>query len=244
LRRLMSGVEPTAPDGEFAIFVIGDLNANSPRIELSSPRTGIFVAESYQYLNYWPDDYNLPLVDSAPRHTHTSLPRLFTWRSLTSGNTQRLDYIYYQQSRLTKGKSFVLDTGSMPSAFLTENELEKLDSRASDHLLLIADFRKRTVDYSWEAEDPEVPGWIESRWMGWMYQYLEDVHFSTLHGTIFSQVSDDGIWIWDEHLGWWFTQARLYPYAYRQSPASWIYFYPSPNPPRYFFDYLTNSWGP
>jgi hypothetical protein len=167
---------------------------------------------------------------------------LYTWRSLSSGNTQRLDYIYYQQSRLTNVGAYVLETESMPADFLESNGLESLDSRESDHLLMIADFRKRQVDYAWEAQDIDLPGWFHSRWMGWVNQFGENDYYSPLHGYLYGKPGPSGVWLWDPQLDWWFTQADLYPYAFLQGSGTWIYFYPGATSPRWYFDFASGEW--
>lgn len=244
LRSLLNGSRPDAPEGAFTVFITGDLNANSPKLELASARTGTFVDPAFQDLNYWTDAYRLPMVDAAPRHTHALLPRLFTWRSFSSGTAQRLDYIFYQQSRLTRRKAYVVDTQSMPAEFLEQNGLLVADARESDHLLLIADFAPRQVDYIWLAEDTAVPDWIHSRWLGWFFHLDPTVLYSPLHGFLFSHLSEDGVWFWDDELGWWFSSTALYPYAYRAESGSWIYYQLSADPIRSYYDFAEARWIP
>lgn len=242
LRSLLNGSRQDAPETEFTVFLTGDLNANSPKLELASPRTGTFADPELQDLNYWTDDYRLPLVDVAPRHTHPVPPRLYTWRTTTS--TQRLDYIFYQQSRLTRRKAYVVDTQSMPADFLEQNGLFAADARESDHLLLIADFVPRQVDYAWLAEDTDVPGWIDSRWLGWLFHLDQSFLYSPLHGFLFSHLSEEGVWFWDEELGWWFSSTTLYPYAFRLESGSWIYFQLPAGPLRTYYDFSQARWIP
>ena len=244
LRSLLNGSRSDAPSSEFTLILTGDLNANSPKLELSSPRTGTFSDPAFQSLNYWTDDFHLPLVDAAPRHTHTDLPRIYTWRSLESGNTQRLDYIYYQQSRLTMKKAFVVDTQSMPVEFLERHGILAADARESDHLMLVTDFAPRQVDYAWLAEDTDVPDWVHSQWFGWLYQVDDSLFYSPLHGYAFAQFTANGAWLWDPVLGWWFSSSAIYPYAYRAATGSWLYFRLSPVQPRAYFDFSTGQWSP
>jgi exonuclease III len=244
LRNLLNGSRPDAPETDFTILVTGDLNANSPKLELSSPRTGTFVDPVFQGLNYWTDDYRLPLVDAAPRHTHPVLPRLYTWRSFQSDTRQRLDYIYYQQSRLTRRNAFVVDTQTMPAEFLSRYGLQFADARESDHLLLIADFTPRQVDYAWLAEDADVPGWLYSQWMDWLFQIDKSLYYSPLHGFFYSRWDENGMWLWEEELGWWYSSSTLYPYAYRLATDSWLFFRLTPAQPRTYFDFSEELWIP
>jgi hypothetical protein len=242
LRRLRDGSEPFGPAGEFTVFFIGDLNANSPKIELSAARTGKFADPAFSAMDFYPDDYRLPLVDAAPRHTHRQ--RLFTWRGLESGNTQRLDYIYYQESRLTLRNAYTVNTETMPADFLLANNLTASDSRASDHLLMIADFSPRQVDFAWAAEDAPSPGPFLSEWFGPARQLSPQWFHGDGFGFFHARPGPHGVWLHDDGLGWLFTHAALYPFAFREQGRSWIYLLPGDTGTPAYFDYATGTWRP
>lgn len=240
LRRLRLGEDPTAPEGDFMVFATGDYNANSPKLELTGLRSGTFSRTSQQSLNFWPDDYERPLTDAAPRHTHRN--RISTWESLTSGNTQRLDYLFYPETRATKMRSFTLETSTMPLEFRSEYGLAINDSRASDHLLLIGDFRPREVDYIWQAIDHIEDGWFHSEWFGPVYVYEMPFAYHALHGPIYAETGEFGVWIWDTELGWWYTHGLYYPFAYLTDHAGWVYFGSGESGQRRYYDYGQSHW--
>lgn len=240
LRRLRLGEDPSAPEGDFMVFAVGDYNANSPKLELTGLRSGTFSRTSQQMLNFWPDDYERPLVDAAPRHTHRN--RISTWESLTSGNTQRLDYIFYPETRATKMRSFTLETSTMPLEFRSQYGLAINDSRASDHLLMIGDFRPRVVDYAWQAVDHIEEGWFYSEWFGPVFVYEMPFAYHAYHGPIYTQSGEFGVWIWDTELGWWYTHGTVYPFAYSVEMESWVYFGPDDEQQRRFYNYAESIW--
>ena len=60
----------------------------------------------------------------------------------------RLDWLFYSPDQLTLQRSFALWTPDMPADVLAAVGLHASDSRASDHLALVADF-------TFEPESPE-----------------------------------------------------------------------------------------
>lgn len=241
LRLLIRGEETTAPAGAFAIMVLGDLNANAPQPELTTVRNGWFSNAALRPLNFWPDArHDRPLVSVSPRHTHSR--RLFTWRSPTTAGTQRLDYIFYEESRLTNRRSYAVDSTTMPAAFLEQHALSLLDTEASDHFLLIADFAPRSIDFGWWAVDHVEAGWFHSRWLGWLFRQGGAFHFSPLHANVHALPAGDGFWIWDAALGWWYSRGELYPFAYIAEPGSWSYFGTAADGARIIFNYSEARW--
>ena len=65
-----------------------------------------------------------------------------TWRSLTNGRfpSGRLDTVMYSPGKLVHQNGFVLDTVQLSQAERQALDVRKMDSRASDHLMLVADF--------------------------------------------------------------------------------------------------------
>jgi endonuclease/exonuclease/phosphatase family metal-dependent hydrolase len=240
IRRLRLGLEPNGPQRDFALFAVGDFNANSPKPELTQLRTATLANPSPQSLAFWPDAFGRPLVDAAPRHTHRQ--RIATWQSFTTSSSQRLDYIFYPETQVTKQRSFTVETATMPAAFLTEHGLQALDARVSDHLLMIADFRPRVVNYAWEAVDHIHNGSFYSRWFGHLQVMHMPFVWSEFHGILYPLPGEHGVWLWDPHLGWWFSGSHLYPFAWVRDRASWVYFDRSAADERRFYDFGTQSW--
>lgn len=240
VRQLLAGTHPLGYADPCTVLVIGDLNANAPKFELTTARAGRFFDNSRRPLNFWPDAYARPLVDAAPRHTHTR--KMSTWRSLDSGNTQRLDYIYYQESRLTRKRAYAVETADMPAAFRTAHGLQPDDARVSDHLLLIADFQPRAIAFAWLAADHLVDGWFHSRWFGPVYRYGGGFHHHPVHGELFPMAGEHGVWCWDPQLGWWYTHAAIHPFAWRAADADWIYFHPGADGARMYYTFDSGTW--
>lgn len=241
-RSILMGEDAFSPEGEIALFVVGDLNANAPKPELTAARTGRFNQPARQTLNFWPDRFGLPLVDAAPRHTHRR--SLATWKSITTSNTQRLDYILYPQSFVTLTRAFTIDTTTMPTSFRLSYGLGAADSEASDHLLLVADFRKRRISFAWEAEDVTEGNRLYSRWFGPLYIMGQNWFYSDVHGFVWAHANEGGVWIHDPELGWWYTHANLYPFAYENSTGEWIFFdtLPGNGKERAFFRFKEGRW--
>ena len=65
-----------------------------------------------------------------------------TWRSLNNGRfpSGRLDTVMYSPGKLIHQNGFVLDTVQLSQAERQALDVRKMDSRASDHLMLVADF--------------------------------------------------------------------------------------------------------
>ncbi|MCC5807284.1 MAG: endonuclease/exonuclease/phosphatase family protein [Opitutales bacterium] len=244
-RNIMRGNDANSPVGEIGLFIVGDLNANAPKTELTAARTGRFTQPALRSLDYAPDRHGLPLADAAPRHTHRR--SLATWKSITTSNTQRLDYILYPQSRVTLKRAYTIDTTSMPLDFRQPYNLVRTDSDTSDHLLMIADFAPRRIDYAWEAEDPVVTDWFHSRWLGSVHIYGGDFYYSRRHGHVYAHAGESGVWVHNQDLGWWHSNALAYPFAYRNDTRDWIYFRPADDvgaKVSAYFDFSANEWIP
>jgi endonuclease/exonuclease/phosphatase family metal-dependent hydrolase len=72
---------------------------------------------------------------------HLGAPEVFTWGSEHSAFPPSLLDLLLHSRELTRRKGFVLDTRQLDDAALGLNQLRQSDSLASDHLLMVADFR-------------------------------------------------------------------------------------------------------
>jgi hypothetical protein len=242
VRALRRGEVPDGPpDPHFALLFVGDLNANAPKPELSAARTGRFALPHNQHLNFWPDPFGQPLADAAPRQTHRR--RIATFRALTSGNFQRLDYLYFTDSLLSKQRAFVFDSAILPFAWLEPLGVLALDSRVSDHLLLVADFAQRPLHAAWHAGTHALDSAFVSRWFG-PVDLLPGSGFirSPRHGILWSVPSFNGLWMWDPGMGWWFTYPASYPWVFAPAYDRWLAFASDPDGTRLIFDPLNNRW--
>ncbi len=70
--------------------------------------------------------------------------------------------------------------------------------------------------------------WIYHSTLGWLYAY----------GT-----STDSIWFWDAQMNaFWWTSRTTYPYLYRASDGSWLYYQEGSSNPCWFYNFNTGRW--
>jgi hypothetical protein len=75
---------------------------------------------------------------------------------------------------------------------------------------------------------PSPNGWLFHTNLGWVYAVSEDEH---------------SIWIWDETLGWYWTNSNIFPFLYVHSANGWYYLNTSlSHHERSFFDYSSARW--
>lgn len=242
VRGILNGEDPHSPGGEVALFIVGDLNANAPKPELTAARTGQFNRAGLRHLNFSPDRFGLPLADAAPRHMGDRA--LLTWKSITLDYGQRLDYIFYPESRVTRKRAFALDTTTLPLDYRQANGVTLADSNASDHLLLIADFQKRRISHAWEAVDPGTDlDWFDSRWLGPTWIQGDGVYHNGRHGLLNVEEGAGGLLFYDSVMGWWFSNSTLYPFAYHFTDGDWLYFSAVPEANvLWVYRYKTGDW--
>lgn len=133
-----------------------DLPVNTP-ISFSGDMNLVGYSEQYftivngtvsDTINYgnggFPDWDNSPFTDQISFQHDRNVAA--TWRDI-SNNTfpgdfppGRLDFIFFTNSVMSVDKSFIISTENMTPSSLEENNLNWNDSRASDHLPVIADY--------------------------------------------------------------------------------------------------------
>jgi exonuclease III len=244
LRRLLSGRDPLGPpDANLAVFAIGDYNARPPMPELSNLRLGRFHDSGRHALNFRLDAYDLPLADVAARHVHAQ--RLYTFTSQGTSRTlarPRIDQILYSPSHLTRRRAYVVDTYAWPDGLLAAYGLQRNDTQHSDHLPVVADFQPRALAAAWNAVDHYEDGWFHSRWLGPLYDFGASFQYSPLHGPLYTHPGPHGIWLHEPALGWWFSDAERYPYAWLDAATDWIYFAGDAAGDRRYYDYAAGAW--
>ncbi|MFP6886131.1 MAG: cadherin repeat domain-containing protein, partial [Opitutales bacterium] len=70
-------------------------------------------------------------------------------------------------------------------------------------------------------------GWINHESLGWMYP---------------APASGNGIWLWQEELGWAWTNRGIFPYLYVQRDSSWHYFFGRVDGRVVLYRYADNEW--
>ena len=87
--------------------------------------------------SFAPDWDNTALADLHPLHFQR--PHTFTWRG-NSFFPGRLDYVFYTDSVLKIGRSFVFDTVELPLTTLEKYNLREMDApNTYKHLPLVVD---------------------------------------------------------------------------------------------------------
>jgi len=116
---------PKQPDVKPGIVMVGDYNLVGSRTPVD-----LLAIKEITGLANWV----LP---------HLVGESIITWRGglRSSFAPGKLDYSLYSADRLTPKNGFVLDTERLSQSELNQLALEKTDSSASDHLLMVADFQ-------------------------------------------------------------------------------------------------------
>ncbi len=83
-------------------------------------------------------------------------------------------------------------------------------------------------------------------WLGW-FGYFNEVHFPWIyhnqHGWWYSNAdATDALWIYTMDMGWVWTRDSLYPYIYRRSDTSWLWYQPGSSAPRWFYNLSAGQW--
>ena len=84
-------------------------------------------------------------------------------------------------------------------------------------------------------------GWFESSWFGNFYGNAGGWTYHLNHQWIYlAETSNGGLWIYDDSLGWLYTEKGVYPYLLRNSNGHWIYDLSTPSE-RKFWDATDQS---
>lgn len=141
------------------IVIMGDMNLVGLNRQVKTLLEGDIEDEATYGEDFIPDWDGTPLEDAKP--SNPGLPTTFTWYSENSAfSAGRLDYIVYSNSVFELGNHFSLHTKSFPQDKLDLFSLERDDTfNASDHLPLVADFRRpQTTSFH---TGPDIPNQAE-----------------------------------------------------------------------------------
>lgn len=139
-RDLLAGRGPFPLDPRAPAIFLGDFNLVGFRRQIEALRDGVFV-DPANGPPFSPGRERGSLATVPLRHTHRRLA--YTWRNDDSEFPPgRLDWIFYTSDTAEPVRSYILDTTTAPTEVLTGWGLEPDDTlRASDHRVLVADFR-------------------------------------------------------------------------------------------------------
>jgi uncharacterized protein YkwD len=114
----------------------------------------------------------------------------------------------------------------------------------------------QTVRYTVTVFDPAVAGgpWSGAadlgggwRWLSWFGSFnvsSEPWIYHAQHGWLYTLgTSVSNMWFWDVEMGapWW-TSDTLYPYLYRSTDASWLWYLLGTDDPRWMVNLSTGGW--
>lgn len=141
------------------IVIMGDMNLVGLNRQVKTLLEGDIEDEATYSEGFNPDWDGTPLEDTKP--SNPGLPTTFTWYSENSAfSAGRLDYIVYSNSVFELGNHFSLHTKTTPQDKLDLFSLERDDTfKASDHLPLVADFRRSQTTSS--NARPDIPNQAE-----------------------------------------------------------------------------------
>jgi len=142
IRDLKLGGSPSITTGTF-IVIAGDMNlvGRSEQVETLVAGT---ISDEERFGRTVPADWDgTAMSDASPLHIGGR--EVYTWRDDTSRFAPgKLDYIVYSDSVMEMTGGFVLRTEDLPDAMLESYRLQATDTgEASDHLPVVADFRRR-----------------------------------------------------------------------------------------------------
>ena len=69
-------------------------------------------------------------------------------------------------------------------------------------------------------------GWIRHEDLGWLYHIPDS----------------EGVWLWQEKLGWTWTGSGIYPYLFLHQEKGWIFFHGSDGKRSVFYDFGSGGW--
>ncbi|MDA1048776.1 MAG: Ig-like domain-containing protein, partial [Verrucomicrobia bacterium] len=100
--------------------------------------------------------------------------------------------------------------------------------------------------------------WHRSPWFGYFHQTTENWIYHLDFGWIYSvppgsgsldrrrRSSDtndnDGVWLWQEELGWAWTTADVFPYLYQERPSGWLFYSKGSSNPAILYDFGNQEW--
>ena len=95
----------------------------------------------------------------------------------------------------------------------------------------------------WNATDAG-DGWMWLQWFGYFNaNYYPWIYHSTLGWLYAFGASSNSIWFWDQTMSaFLWTNASIYPFAYRASDGVWLYYVVGSSNPQLFYNYTTGVY--
>ena len=87
-------------------------------------------------------------------------------------------------------------------------------------------------------------GWLELPWFGYFQAFENGWIYHGKLGWLFAQeaANGEGLWLWSKDMGWLWTSEGSFPYLYRDSTQSWLYFLDREEGSAAFYDFRFEFW--
>jgi secreted trypsin-like serine protease len=84
--------------------------------------------------------------------------------------------------------------------------------------------------------------WYSLGWFGSFYKINSNWIYHYELGWVYATGADaSSIWLYNESLGWFWSSSTVYPYLYRNTGSSWLW-YSKGSSPTAIYDYSTSNW--
>ena len=98
-------------------------------------------------------------------------------------------------------------------------------------------------DYIWADATDLGDGWKQSAWLGQFNDGGFPWLFHQYHGWWMIEGEDQtGLWFFALDLGWIWTGSESYPFLFRASDESWLFYLEGSRNPRWFFNFGAGEW--
>ena len=98
----------------------------------------------------------------------------------------------------------------------------------------------------WADAQPvtDMDGWWKSSWLGTFYM-PEDrgwIMHESLGWVFVLDQQEKGIWIWQQEIGWFWTNPEIFPYLFQNSSGNWLFLHGSAQKFALLFDFGSRKW--
>jgi hypothetical protein len=96
----------------------------------------------------------------------------------------------------------------------------------------------------WDGSVHLAGGWAWSPWFGYFYVPLDPWVYQQEHGWVYAFGNDpSSVTFWDSEMAdFWWTSSTQYPYLYRYSDTTWLWYDLGSDSPRWFLDIGGSAW--
>jgi len=162
------------------------------------------------------------------------------WTQYTFGLTDR-DLVH-----VTGGTGVLADTLAEVTTFLLRNDTPTptLPRAHPPHITATLGIDNiRALQTIWYNGSNLGDGWRYLEWFGFFNDAGYPWIYHAGHGWMYtSGDSTEYVWLYTPDMGWLWTREGLYPYFFRNSDGSWLWYLVDSGSPRWFFNLNTSQW--